>query len=214
MLHRNKLRKAQASQNSRLGQQILRAELGALRPRGFDGKRLDISPYMSAYAFCQYVLRHIRVYAEKLTNVQRSVAPPILVGGPGNEHRRANPKEVFCMRATWPLHHAGDSGASLFGQRAWLSWRFLALLELPKLDIWELPMQSGELQNLIKSTRSSACSVASLDAQAVLQILLEFLNGPRDNNAKARWLHRALVTPGKKCDAQVLADRLETAVED
>ena len=75
-------------------------------------------------------------------------------------------------------------------------------------------MQSGELQNLITSARSSACSVASLDAQAVLQILLEFLNDPRDSNAKARWLHRAVITSGKKFDAQVLADRFETAVED
>ena len=118
------------------------------------------------------------------------------------------------MRATWPFHLAGDSGASLFGQRAWLSWRFLALLELPKLEIWELLTQSEELQNLIESTRSSACSVASLDAQAVLQILLEFLNDPRDNNAKARWLRRALTTLGQKFDAQVLTDRLGTAVED
>ena len=164
------MRRAQASQNSPLGQQILRAELGALRPRGFDGKQVDISPDMSAYAFCQYVLRQIRVYAEKLTNVQRSAAPPILAGRPGNEHRRANPKDVFCMRATWPFHLAGDSEASLFGQRAWLSWRFLALLELPKLEIWELPTQSDELQNLVWSTRSSACSVTSLDAQAVLRM--------------------------------------------
>ena len=81
------MRRAQASQNSPLGQQILRAELGALRPRGFDGKRIDVSPYMSAYALCQYVLRQIRAYAEKLTDVQRSAAPPILVGRPGNELR-------------------------------------------------------------------------------------------------------------------------------
>ena len=118
------------------------------------------------------------------------------------------------MRATWPFHFAGDSGASLFGQRAWLSWRFLALLELPKLEIWELPMQSDELQNLIRSTRSSACSVASLDAQAVLRILLEFLSDPRDNNAKARWLSRAMATRGVKLDADVVKDRLKTAVED
>ena len=189
MLRRKKLRRSQASQ-------ILRAELGALRPIYVNGKCVDVSSYISANAFCQYVLRHIRAYAEKLTDVQRSAAPPILAGRPGNELRRANPKDVFCMRATWPFHLAGDSEASLFGQRAWLSWRFLALLELPKLDIWELPMQSGELQNLITSTRSSACSVASLDAQAVLQILLEFLNDPRGNNAKARWLHRAVVTSG------------------
>ena len=208
------MRRAQALQNSPLGQKILRAELDALRPRGVDGKRVDNSPYMSAYAFCQYVLRQIRAYAEKLTDVQRSAAPPILVGRPGNELRRANPRDIFCMRATWPFHLARDSEVSLFGQRAWLSWRFLALLELPKLDIWELPMQSGELQNLITSTRSSACAVASLDAQAVLHILLGFLNDPRENNAKSLWLHRAVVTTRKKFDAQVLADRLETAVED
>ena len=118
------------------------------------------------------------------------------------------------MRATWPFHFAGDSGASLFGQRAWLSWRFLALLELPKLEIWELPMQSDELQTLIRSTRSSACSVASLGAQAVLRILLEFLSDPRDNNAKARWLRRAMATRGVKLDAHVVKDRLGTAVED
>ena len=152
--------KPRASQNTPLGQQILRGELGTLRPRGVDGKPIHISPYMCAYAFCQYVLRQIRAYAEKLADVQRSAAPPILAGRPGNEQRRANTKDIFSIRTTWPFHFAGDSGASLFGQRAWLSWRFLALLELPKLEIWELPTQSDELQNLIRSTRSSACSVA------------------------------------------------------
>ena len=122
---------------------------------------------MCAYAFCQYVLRQIRAYAKKLTDVQRSAAPPILAGRPGSEQRRANPKDIFSMQATWPFHFAGDSEASLFGQRAWLSWRFLALLELPNLEIWELPMKSDELQNLIRSTRSSACSVASFDIETL-----------------------------------------------
>ena len=143
-------RTAQASQASSLGQQILRAELGVLRYTGFDGKRREASSCMCAYAFCQYVLRQIRAYTEKLTDVQRSAAPSILAGRPGNEQRRANPQHIFSMRATWPFHLAGDSGTSLFGQRAWLSWRFLALLELPKLEIWELPTQSDELQNLIR----------------------------------------------------------------
>ena len=139
------MRTARASQNTPLGQQILRAELGALRPTGVDGKRIVNSSSMCAYAFCQYILRQIRAYTKKLTDVQRSAAPPILAGRPGNEQRRAHPTDVFPMRATWPFHFAGDSDASLFGQRAWLSWRFLALLELPKLEIWELPMKSLSL---------------------------------------------------------------------
>ncbi len=169
---------------------------------------------MRRYAACQYFLRQINTHAEKFTDVQRSTTPPIFANRPGNEQREANPNDVFSMRATWPFHFAGDSGASLFGQRAWLSWRFLALLELPKLQIWELPMQSTQLQNLIQSTRSSACSVASLDAQAVLRILLEFLNDPRDNNAKARWLRQAMATRGVKLDAQSITQSLGTAVED
>ena len=50
-----------------------------------------------------------------------------MAGRPGNEQRRANPKDIFSMRATWPFHLARDFGASLFGQRAWLAkWPIMA----------------------------------------------------------------------------------------
>ena len=57
-----------------------------------------------------------------------------------NTHTRAMPSEVLERQAHWPFHLAGDYGVRLFNHRAWVSWRLLALLELPSLTLWDLPI--------------------------------------------------------------------------
>ena len=75
-----------------------------------------------------------------------------------------------------PFHLAGDSGVRLFEHRAWLSWRYLALLELPALSPWQLPSLSSQLQHLIEQTRYNAQPVEHLEAHAVEEVLLSFFS--------------------------------------
>ena len=84
----------------------------------------------------------------------------------------------------WPFHLAGDYGARLFNHRAWVSWRFLALLELPSQTFSELPLLSKDLQSLIEATRYSPETGESLSAETGLESLLSFLHNPACNHIK------------------------------
>ena len=96
------------------------------------------------------------------------------------------------QQAHWPFHLAGDSGARLFKHRAWLTWRFLAMLELPSSTLSELPLLSKDLQALIEATRSGAETSDSLSAQTVQEVLTSFYHDPACNHIKGKWLRRAL----------------------
>ena len=108
------------------------------------------------------------------TDALKANAPSGLLGRRGQEQTRAMVWEIMERPGQWPFHLAGDSGARLFNHRAWMSWRFLALLELPSLEFCELPSLSKDLQSLIESTRFSTQTPGSLSAQEVKTILFEF----------------------------------------
>ena len=115
------------------------------------------------------------------------------------------------MQAHWPFHLAGDSGVRLFEHRAWLSWRYLVLLELPALSLWQLPPLGSQLQHLIEQTRSNAQPDENFSAHAVEKILLDFFHDSSNSHAKARWLRRAMKLP-KQCDDELVEERLKRAV--
>ena len=77
-----------------------------------------------------------------------------------------------------------DSGAKLSNHRAWFSWRYLSSLQLPQERVWQLPLLSTELQNLIENVRSHVQHKGSVDAVAVGQILRNFLHDSADSHAK------------------------------
>ena len=128
-------------------------------------------------------------------------------GRDGSEHLRPKVTEIMSSQAAWPFHLAGDSGATLFEHRAWLSWRYLALLELPDKSVWQLPLLSTELQSLIENVRRSAQSEERLDSIAVEQILFDFLHDPTDSYAKRHWLRRARKL-SQTCEDSAVEERL------
>ena len=101
----------------------------------------------------------------------------------------------------------------LFEHRAWLSWRYLVLLELPALSPWQLPPLSSQLQHLIEQTRSHAQPDEQLEPHAVEEVLLAFFHDPSGLHAKARWLRRAMKLP-QQCDDALVEERLQRAVAD
>ena len=88
---------------------------------------------IQSYAFAQHAMRELRAHTNRWTDAQKNAAPSGLLGRAGQEHTRTMASEMLEKQAHWPFHLAGDSGARLFNHRAWVSWRFLALLELPSL---------------------------------------------------------------------------------
>ncbi len=124
---------------------------------------------------------------------------------------RTTASDMMERAAHWPFHLAGDSGAQLFNHRAWISWRFLALLELPALTLCELPVLSTDLQALIEATRSSAETDASLSAETVQETLLSFRHDPACNNINGMWLRRALKLT-KQTEDTVVEEQLQGAV--
>ena len=145
------------------------------------------------------------------TDARKANAPSGLLGRAGQEHRRTMASEMMERQAHWPFHLARDSGARLFNHRAWLSWRFLALLELPALTLSELPLLSNDLQALIEATRSGPETVESLSAETVLEILLNFLQDPACNHIKGMWLRRALKLT-RQAEDSVVEKQLQQAV--
>ena len=101
-------------------------------------------------------------------------------------------------QAHWPFHLAGDSGARLSNHRAWVSWRLLALLELPSLTLCELPSLSKDLQELIEATRSSAQTSEALSAETVQEILVSFFHDPACNHIKRNVAQTRLEAYGVK----------------
>ena len=93
------------------------------------------------HAFTQSALRELRAHTSTWPEARSAAKPPELQGREGNDQTRASPSEIMERRTCWPFHLAGDSGACLFKHRAWLSWRFLALLELPATH--SLPTRLG-----------------------------------------------------------------------
>ena len=85
----------------------------------------------------------------------------------------ASASEIMQIRTCWPCHLAEASGACLFNHRAWLSWRILALLDLPSRSVQELPCISKDLQTCIETTRNITKSMEPLSATAVEQILCD-----------------------------------------
>ena len=59
------------------------------------------------------------------------------------------------MQAHWPCHRARDSGMRQLTHRAWLSWRYLALLELPTLSPLERSLLCTRLATLDKNFNST-----------------------------------------------------------
>ena len=78
----------------------------------------------------------------------------------------------------------------MFNHRAWISWRYLALLEMPSRSFTELPTLSQDLQALIEATRAGAQRSEALAADTAEEILLSFFYDPADSHAKALWLRR------------------------
>ena len=115
-----------------------------------------VSLELCSYAFTQHALRQLRARTSSWTEALRASQPRGLLGRAGREQSRAMPSEMIVRGAHWPFHLAGDSGARLFNHRAWVSWRYLALLELPSMAFSELPTLSQDLQALIERLRAQA----------------------------------------------------------
>jgi len=98
----------------------------ARAPCASEGKQSNTQAYLgldlAVYAFTQHVLRELRAHTSSWTETLRRNAPAELEGRAGSEHCRPNVTEVISGQVAWPFHIAGDSGAKLFGNRAWLSW--------------------------------------------------------------------------------------------
>ena len=99
----------------------------------------------------------------------------------------------------------------MFNHRAWVSWRVLALLELPSLTFSELPLLSNDLQALIEATRYSPETGESLSAETVLNILFSFFYDPACNHIKGMWLRRALKLT-RQAEDSVVEKQLQQAV--
>ena len=173
---------------------------------------MRILPYdVLSYAFTQNALRELRAHTSMWTEALKAKAPEGLLGRAGHEGTRTMASEIMKRQAHWPFHLAGDSGACLFGHRAWVSWRVLALLELPLLTLPELPPLSKDLQALIEATRSEPQPGESVSANAVEEVLLSFLRDPACKGLKGAWLRRALQLP-RDVEDSVVEKRLEHAV--
>ena len=133
-------------------------------------------------------MRELRAHTRTWADARTANTPSGLLGRLGLEHTRTTASEMMERQAHWPFHLAADSGARLFNHRAWLSWRFLALLELPSLTLSELPVLSDDLQALIAATRSSAETDEPVSTETVLEILLDCLHDPASNHIKGTWL--------------------------
>ena len=146
-------------------QPTMKAELIPMNVRQPNGtfRRLDLD--FALFAFTQHTLRELRAHTSMWTETLRSTAPPALIGRAGAEHLRANVADLISGQTAWPFNLAGDSGATLFTHRAWLSWRYLALLELSEYSsVWQLPLLSTDLQSLIEKVRSCQQSDQHIDA--------------------------------------------------
>ena len=137
-----------------------------------------------SYAFTQHAVRELRAHTSMWADARKANAPSGLLGRPGLEHARTTASDMMERQAHWPFHLAGDSGARLFNHRAWVSWRFLALLELPSQTFSELPLLSKDLQTFIEATHYSPKTGESLSAETVLEILLSFFHDPACNHIK------------------------------
>ena len=144
------------------------------------------------YAYSQHAMRELRAHTNTWAAELQAAAPSELRGRAGQEHVRTTASDMIEQQAHWPFHLAGDSGARLFQHRAWLTWRFLAMLELPSSTLSELPLLSKDLQALIEATRSGAETSDSLSAQTVQEVLTSFYHDPACNHIKGKWLRRAL----------------------
>ena len=161
------------------------------------------------YAFTQHALRQLRAHISTWTDTIKAHAPTGLLGRAGQEHLQTLASDIAANPACWPFHLAGDSGQSLFNHRAWLSWRFLALIELPKLTVQELPCMSKDLQALIESTRTTAHTHGPVSQSIVEEILLSFFCDPADK-LKGQWLRRALKLH-KVCEDSIVEKHLQQA---
>ena len=170
----------------------IKAELDVLYVKRKNMKGAPQPEDLCRYAFAQHALRELRARTSTWAPNLDSTAPTGLAGRAGYEHCRASICEIIPRAAHFPFHLAGDSAVRLFTHRAWLSWRYLALLELPELSLCQLPPLSTQLQHLIETTRSNAQPIAHPDFHAVNHILLSFFHDPYDAGAKARWLRRAM----------------------
>ena len=156
-----------------------------LRPFLPSGNQQPASNELALYAFTQSALRELRAHTSTWAEASSAAKPVELQGREGNDQTRASPSEIMERRTSWPFHLAGDSGVCLFGHRAWLSWRFLALLELHTRRIDELPCLSKDLQACIEAARSSTEPMESISATAVEQILFDFFHDPMCNGINA-----------------------------
>ena len=168
------------------------------------------------YAFIQHALRELRAHWATWTASAQGDPPRGLRGRAGLEHCLRNAIDLHAVAVlqdppAWPFHLAGDSGVRLFEHRAWLSWRYLALLELPTLELWQLPPLSAELEALINSTRTQAARDGQLDEHTVTAVLVEFLHDASGHHAKGRWLRRALKL-GAECEEALVLEQLDLAV--
>ena len=192
---------------------VIMAELGALRPLNKNRKQVQQPRKLCQYAFVQHALRELRAHTSLWSSNLKSTAPKGFAGRAGYEHCFANVGDVITMQAHWPFHLAGDSAAWMFGHRAWLSWRYFVLLELPELSLWQLPVLSSELQHLIEQTRCDAQPVKQFNAHAVEEVLLSFFHDSSGSYAKARWLRRAMKLE-LHCDDSDVEELLQLAVAD
>ena len=168
------------------------------------------------YAFVQHTLRELRAHWATWTASAQGDPPRGLRGRAGLEHCLRNAIDLHAVAVlqdppAWPFHLAGDSGVRLFEHRAWLSWRYLALLELPTLELWQLPPLSAELEALINSTRTQAPRDAQLDEHTVTAVLVEFFHDATGHHAKGRWLRRALKLRAE-CEEALVLEQLDLAV--
>ena len=128
----------------------------------------------TAYAFTQHVVRRASALATALRGAGGTDPPPVLRARPGSGVAAFSALEVLKKDTAWPFNAAGDEEADKFGSPAWLFWRVLALLELPQLNLWHLPIRSAELAERMSTCRRRAPTSQRIDASEVQLILDEF----------------------------------------
>ena len=189
--------------------------LKAAKAEGVAPKSSNIreDPDILVYTYYQHALAQLRKHVEAWPAVEGQTAPAALSRRASRATSQGNASSLLTAQDRWPFDCAGDDRELLFHHRAWLSWRFLALIELPStVKLWQLPFASSELESVIQGERARLEPPGRLDAPALEEILHEFFHDPWASHAKGRWLRRAMSLPSNCEEAKVL-EKLHQCVE-
>ena len=98
------------------------------------------------------------------------------------------------------LLQAMEKQGTVFGADACLSWRFVALIELPHVKFQSFPFSLRMILEMIKQQRQQMVAAGDVVASDLRTILLEFYDDDWSCGAKAKWLCKALRLKSKKED--------------